>query len=201
MNVNEIPWDKEPTATHFTFDDEDWYEAFWKKIDGSWWCKYRQPESWQIVDWTDTVYQMEDFNVLIERPKAADSSATSSDESWCSDDWYVDGKAVKLPPVGVVCEAWYCGEWRECEIIAHFEQAAGQVAAFTIEQGCSVKSLDAFCKTEFRPLIKEPSIQEKLLEKWRMRGIDFAYDTEKSSYWLKHVFEWLDKNYELKEKE
>jgi hypothetical protein len=141
-----------------------------------------------------------DFFVYARPHHTTDKTMASSNESWCSDDWYVDGKAVKLPPVGVVCEAWYCGEWRECEIIAHFEQAAGQVAAFTVEQGCSVKSLDAFCKTEFRPFARTPSVQEKLLEKWKMQGIDFAYDTEKSSYWLKHVFEWLDKNYTIEER-
>ena len=57
-----------------------------------------------------------------------------------------------LPPVGTVCEVDYEG-WAPCEIIAHFQQRCGMVAAFTIDQtGNGAKTLDAFGAEHFRPL-------------------------------------------------
>lgn len=57
-----------------------------------------------------------------------------------------------LPPVGVVCEVDYCEQWQRCEVIAHFQQRCGMVAAFTVEFGDGAKSLDAFGAESFRPI-------------------------------------------------
>ena len=57
-----------------------------------------------------------------------------------------------LPPVGVVCEVDYCEQWHPCEIIAHFQQRCGMVAAFTVDIVNGAKSLDAFGEGSFRPI-------------------------------------------------
>ena len=57
-----------------------------------------------------------------------------------------------LPPVGVVCEVDWCEEWHKCEVIAHFQQRCGMVAAFTVEISDGAKSLDAFGADSFRPI-------------------------------------------------
>ena len=57
-----------------------------------------------------------------------------------------------LPPVGVVCEVDWCEEWHKCEVIAHFQQRCGMVAAFTVEISDGVKSLYAFGADSFRPI-------------------------------------------------
>ncbi len=57
-----------------------------------------------------------------------------------------------LPPVGTVCEVDYCEEWHQCEIIAHFDQRCGRVAAFTVQTENLAKSLDAFGAEHFRPI-------------------------------------------------
>lgn len=57
-----------------------------------------------------------------------------------------------LPPVGEVCEVNYCESWQVCEIIAHFQQKARKVAAFTVERSDGAKSLDAFAEWCFRPI-------------------------------------------------
>lgn len=56
-----------------------------------------------------------------------------------------------LPPVGAVCEVDYCESWQRCEVIAHFSQRCGMVAAFTVEFSDGAKSLDAFSAEHFRP--------------------------------------------------
>ena len=57
-----------------------------------------------------------------------------------------------LPPVGAVCEVDWCEEWHKCEVIAHFQQRCGMVAAFTVEISYGVKSLYAFGADSFRPI-------------------------------------------------
>lgn len=56
-----------------------------------------------------------------------------------------------LPSVGTVCEVDYCESWQRCEVIAHFSQRCGMVAAFTVEFSGCAKSLDAFSAEHFRP--------------------------------------------------
>lgn len=65
-----------------------------------------------------------------------------------SPSWIGEG----LPPVGVVCEVDWCEEWHKCEVIAHFQQRCGMVAAFTVEISDGAKSLDAFGADSFRPI-------------------------------------------------
>lgn len=57
-----------------------------------------------------------------------------------------------LPPVGTVCEVDIWEEWPRCEIIAHFQQRCGVVAAFTVEVVDGAKSLDAYGAEFFRPI-------------------------------------------------
>lgn len=73
-----------------------------------------------------------------------------------------------LPPVGTVCEVDYCESWQRCEVIAHFRQRCGMVAAFTVDLVDGAKSLDAFGSDEFRP-IRTP---EQIAEEERKRITD-----------------------------
>lgn len=57
-----------------------------------------------------------------------------------------------LPPSGTACEVDYCESWQRCEVIAHFSQRCGMVAAFTVEFSDGAKSLDAFGAEHFRPI-------------------------------------------------
>lgn len=57
-----------------------------------------------------------------------------------------------LPPVGIECEVMHCEEWTKCQVIAHFDQRCGPVAAYTVDIGHGVKQLDACVADQFRPL-------------------------------------------------
>lgn len=190
MNVNEIPWEEAPEGYDLWIvpaqEYADYVKPDFHKYVKNYYLGYTAYVDSRGRHW-DAVGLNKDFFVY-ERPKAVEESIDSS--------WYVDGKAVKLPPVGEEVEFHADYMIHIVKILAHAELSGGtKVAVFQSE------NMISYSKSGFSPVKKEPSVQEKLLEKWRMRGIDFAYDTEKSSYWLKHVFEWLDKNYELKEKE
>jgi len=87
----------------------------------------------------------------LERPVCDAVPTTSADEVDPSD-W--NGPPF-LPPVGCVCEASYCEEWRKCEVIALFKQPAGMVAAFIVDCGNGVMSLDAYGADCFRPIRSE----------------------------------------------
>ena len=126
--MSEIDWSKAPEgASHYVIG---W--GFFK-LDLA---------GWFICDdgekvWRKTPYQSPDnfswWSNAVERPSPA---------------WSGEG----LPPVGVVCEVDWCEEWHKCEVIAHFQQRCGMVAAFTVEISDGAKSLDAFGADSFRPI-------------------------------------------------
>lgn len=69
----------------------------------------------------------------------------------CSPEWAGEG----LPPAGTVCEVYHCDQWLQGEVIAHFQQRAGMVAAYTVEVGSvgsGLKHLDCAIGECFRPL-------------------------------------------------
>jgi len=83
-----------------------------------------------------------------------------------------------LPPVGVVCEVDWCEEWHKCEVIAHFQQRCGMVAAFTVEISDGAKSLDAFGAGSFRPIRTPEQIESdariKAAQEW-LKSIELEY--------------------------
>lgn len=68
-------------------------------------------------------------------------------------DWHKNGE---LPPVGEVCEVMHLDRWVCCEVIAHFEQSWGMVAAYTVGiNGGNAKLLEQCNAEDFRPLRTE----------------------------------------------
>lgn len=63
-----IDWDEEPTATHYTSDDDNWYEAWWKEVDGQSLCKFIKPEHWQPVGWHVSRFKLSNIVSASERP-------------------------------------------------------------------------------------------------------------------------------------
>lgn len=132
-----IDWSKAPEgathygATSYFNGSPDWCEAFYKSIGGRWLICFPASDDWhgdasKNRDWDER------FATLIARPAV----------------WTGEG----LPPVGTVCEVDYCESWQRCEVIAHFRQRCGMVAAFTVDLVDGAKSLDAFGSDEFRPI-------------------------------------------------
>lgn len=73
-----------------------------------------------------------------------------------------------LPPVGTVCEVYHCDEWLQGEVIAHFQQRAGIVAAYTVEVGSigsGIKHLDSAIGECFRPIRTPEQIAAEEREK------------------------------------
>ena len=112
--------------------------------------------------WIMTSSTIADFNhgYIFERPTT---------QSWSGEG---------LPPVGVVCEVDWCEEWHKCEVIAHFQQRCGMVAAFTVEISDGAKSLDAFGAGSFRPIRTPEQIESdariKAAQEW-LKSIELEY--------------------------
>lgn len=56
-------------------------------------------------------------------------------------------------------------------------------------------------EVQFRPIKKEPTTQEKVLEAWKAQGIDFAYDNEDTNFSFKVLVDFVVNNFDVKEKE
>lgn len=133
--IDKINWDEMPEgAIKFKLEDNDFFFAW---IDESG-LEYHVgvPFGWCKADSDD------------KRPhhKVSDHHPEMQPREWSGEG---------LPPVGTVCEVNWCQSWHECEIIAHFKQRCGMVAAFTVDMGDGSKSLDFYREEEFRPLRSE----------------------------------------------
>ena len=122
---SKIDWSKAPAdATHYQAATHGVFEC-WLKPGHAVRVSRREPD-WREDDYADDLIATS----AIKRP------------------WSGEG----LPPVGVVCEVDWCEEWHKCEVIAHFQQRCGMVAAFTVEISDGAKSLAAFGAGSFRPI-------------------------------------------------
>lgn len=123
MSEEMIDWAQAPEGTTHAHIANQSYP--WRKQQGGVWFAWCEPEGWVVVC---------DPQPLLYREKP---------EAWTG---------AGLPPVGTACEVDYREKWQPCQIIAHFQQRAGMVAAFTVDLVDGVKSLDAFTAGNFRPL-------------------------------------------------
>lgn len=128
MNASEIDRSKAPEgATHYNHHDDT---TPWRKVDTGGTAYW-----WNGAEW-----------VRMKGKGCRDGYIAIPNDS--SPQWPGTG----LPPVGTMCEVDYEG-WTKCEVIAHFQQRCGMVAAFTIDQiGNGAKTLDAFGAEHFRPI-------------------------------------------------
>ncbi|MBF0675554.1 hypothetical protein [Pseudomonas sp.] len=156
----QVDWSKAPEgATHWGPQSESYCEA-WYEVEGGRIVSYlpadSEPKAMEPADNGEFFYHHIDD--LVERPSA----------------WTGEG----LPPVGAVCEVDIEG-WHICEVIAHFQQRCGMVAAFTIEVSDGAKILDAYGEGSFRP-IRTP---EQIAAEERAKAIDEMW----SVYWQMHA--------------
>lgn len=94
-------------------------------------------------------------------------------------DWHKSGD---LPPVGEVCEVMHLDRWVCCEVIAHFEQSWGMVAAYTVGiNGGNAKLLEQCDAEDFRPLRTE---REKAIDEMVCEFIDHHGDPKGGERYL-----------------
>ena len=133
----EIDWSKAPEgATHWVGGNEPWHKHIG---DTSWYWQENQQKWYQLLICASDV-EDEYRETIVKKPE----------QSWTGQG---------LPPVGTVCEVNWCEGWHKCEIIAHFEQRCGMVAAFTVIGPLGSKSLDAYRAEEFRPIRTQEQIE------------------------------------------
>ena len=76
--------------------------------------------------------------------------------------WFERGE---LPPVGVECEVMHRERWVVCDVIAHFQQQAAMVAAYTVDNGNALKKLDSCIAKYFRPIRTERDVLIEIIKK------------------------------------
>ncbi|MNL73204.1 hypothetical protein D3C87_1986380 [compost metagenome] len=83
----------------------------------------------------------------------------------------------------------------DCEIIA-----LGQYFGIVKVLGVMEVVLE-FSKISFRPIPKEPTMKEIMLDKWRRQDLGFAYDDLDEGYSLNAMFNFMLKHFDVKQKE
>jgi len=184
-------WDRFPGATHFSPGDEDHYPAFWKVNENG-----KPTDDWLIFEDNSVEHitggillgTSDNISEFIKRPESFPKDVVENDSK------------IYIPKVGEVCLArcWNeAGEtgFRRAKFIG---EDSAEVIFRWVHSGSVVCHSKQLCN--FKPLPKEPTMEEKLLDKWKRQSLDYCYDTEDSQYSLKSVFQFLNKFYELQEK-
>lgn len=193
-------------ATHYEPDSEDWVGG-WIKICPNGVFYTDSSNEWETEFRQDERNYEELFKTFIPRPttftKPIQENAVSN-----SDNWFVDGKCVEFPPVGEVVEILWDSE-TECFPASYEKVRIITVDGDDIIYRCFVNdSIGNLSKAVlhsdehpmFRPIKKEPTIQEKILEAWKAQGIDFAYDNEDTNFSFKVLVDFVVNNFDVKEK-
>lgn len=110
-----------------------------------------------LGDWRDTLERRpEQFKPFISIEDNQDRDMTQQQDMKQDNGWFERGE---LPPVGEVCEVMHLDRWVCCEVIAHFEQSWGMVAAYTVGiNGGNAKLLEQCNPEDFRPLRTEREV-------------------------------------------
>lgn len=116
----------------------------------------------RVIDLLRTSVDHFSANELAELHQLCDAELTKRDAAVCGGQKYLDAQWFErgeLPPVGEVCEVMHLDRWVCCEVIAHFEQSWGMVAAYTVGiNGGNAKLLEQCNPEDFRPLRTEREV-------------------------------------------
>lgn len=196
-------WATAPSdATHWEPGSEVWTPGWIKLIRNEKFC-WGTGDQWR-EDFREDEFDYEELaKTFIPRPTTLRNHIQESSVN--INEWFVDGKCAALPPVGSICEILgTVGQalskqpfaWREVEIIAYTDFGGAPIG---VAKDMDNATLGWGTASVFRPLPKEPTIQEKILDKWKAQTLEFAYDTKDSGHPVGSVIDFIVSNYDVKE--
>lgn len=158
---NKPNWADAPEWAEWLAQDEDgawwWYQDVPEKCDDGWLselkCEPAEACGEVLGDWRDTLERRPDMHKS--EPKIDTSAEHVQKTTQSMHDWHERGE---LPPVGVECEVMHRERWVVCDVIAHFQQKAAMVAAYTVDNGNALKQLDSCIAEYFRPIRTERDV-------------------------------------------
>lgn len=170
-------------------DHEFWWDTFPESEECGYWD---EPHS---LPWPKERFQNNESFSLIERPTLHKKETNDVQQPW-------------IPSVGEVVERiWTTGGWGilpEYKAVKILAYDGADVIYRWIEEGSvharCFERLDKYGEPIFRPLPKQKTIQEKMLDKWQRQSLDYSHDTTSSQYTLGSVFDFVVKNFNVEDK-
>ncbi len=188
-------WDRFPDATHFSPEDEGHYPAFWK-VDESGkpadvWVIILEGGEIEHITQNIRLGSSDDIDSFIKRPESFPEESI--------------GQENYIPKVGEECLALYNSirdEYRKVRLIAvddgeylyRWLQLPGEIG---INEGLNDYQSG---KPFFKPLAKELTMEEKMLEAWKRQSLDYCIDNWKTVTTLEEVFGFFTKHFNIEEK-
>ena len=174
-------WKDFPEATHYTEADEDNYAAFWAFKEG----EDRPYKCWVIYNIGEMEIDVHEYPYFTDKNKRALIKKP---------DFQKKEAETYIPKVGDLVQ-------NKLDVKGYSEIILLRNGGAIIEQDDGVAADYVwFTKSQCKPIPVEPTIQEKLLDKWQRQSLDFAYDDLKASVTLQEVFDFIAANYNLEEK-
>ncbi len=181
-------WNKAPEdVTHFLPEHSvnKCTPFTWIKIDGNktYFSYEENPNNWALWAYVDDYPEY--IKAFIKRPTFPKKEETPDNQS-------------RIPSVG-----------EECRV--EFENAyaygyEGIVKSIT-EEWVILEVEDngevpfTLCSVTLKPLPKQKTIQEEMIDKWKLQSLDYSHDTTSSQYTLGYVFDFVVKNFKAEDKE
>lgn len=189
-------WKNAPEgATHWEPGDDTWNAGWIKVTDNSNFFWSNHQKDWRVDFRMNESYWQHLVKTFIPRPT---TFTKVKQENTVTNNWFVNGKCVALPPVGTMVQNDL--DYRGYSEVIHHR---GDLVVVEQEEGvfCHLQpSYILMPKSRLKPYKKEPTIQEKILEAWKAQGIDFAYDNEDTNFSFKVLVDFVVNNFDVKEK-
>ncbi len=185
-------WDRFPEATHFSEGDGGMFvDVFWKMNE-----KGTPVKVWVIYpDRVDSFQPNPDCFVcdnLIKRPESFPEDVVEENSEHNSTSY--------VPSVGEECLAscWNEGRKTGFQKVRFIAEDGDEMVFRWLHSGKVESNSKEYCA--FKPLPKEPTIEEKMMEAWKRQSLDYCIDNWKTVTTLEEVFGFITKHYNLQEK-
>lgn len=155
----------------------------WIKIDGNktYFSYEENPNKWVL--WDDVNDYPEYIKAFLKRPSFPKNEETPDNQSW-------------IPAVGEECRIEFENAYGYEGIVKSITE---EWVILEVEDNGEVPFvLDTIM---FKPIPKQKTIQEKMLDKWQRQSMDYAHDSTCSRYTLGYVFDFVVKNFKVEDKE
>ena len=181
-------WSTAPEdAQGYIPDNKDWYATFWKRgEDNSLWCQYEKPEHyWMPFGWhqREDDHPVESLACYIERPDFSEKEEATNAQPW-------------IPSVGEECRVEFENAYGYEGIVKSITE---EWVILEVEDSGEIPFM--LRSVTLKPLPKQKTIQEEMLDKWKLQSLDYSHDTTSSQYALGSVFDFVVKNFKVEDKE
>lgn len=182
-------WSTAPEGAQALLDER--YFVKWMGEKEFWWDTFPDSEEYGYWDeqyvnpWPKWRYQNNESFSLIERPSSLKKEET------------IEVVHPWIPSVGEECRAEFKNGFSHEGVV---KSITNEWVILDFGENGEIPFGYSYVTLTFKPIPKQKTIQEKMIDKWQRQSLDYAHDTTSSQYTLGYVFDFVVKNFNVEDK-